>query len=84
MNYLGTTIGLQTTAGFARVEYSRAESGGPVALTAVSARNLNRIGTVPIVKISAEEFEGRPCDPYDDIAQARWAFEKIGLYIAGE
>ena len=77
--FIGYTVGLETSAGFAKAEYNSASDG--VEITAVSARNLGRIKSAGTAVVSKDEFDNRPTDPYDSIAEARWAFEKLGVEI---
>lgn len=54
-----------------------------VMLTALSGRTLAAIPRVSRVKVSREEWEDRPTDPYDSTVEATWALGKLGLSSEG-
>lgn len=86
IEFIGGTAGLNCSvngrATLTRVEYSRA--GKKIALQAVSGHSLAALHGVSVAKISQEEFGDRPRDPYNDLVEARWAFNKLGLTIGTE
>lgn len=52
-----------------------------VLLTVESAHTLSRLNWLGSVLITREEWENRPFDAYDNIVEARWAFEKFNLSV---
>ena len=79
MSFIGYTIGLQTSAGFIKAEYTRTASG--VTIKAVSANSLGAVHSVKRADVSAADFEARPVDPYNSTSEAIWAFNKLGVEI---
>lgn len=85
--FISTTIGLKASDGskswLTKVEFSRLPDRS-VELKAVSGRNLSPIKQIKTKVLSAAEFADCPADPYDDVAEARWALGKLGLSICGD
>lgn len=85
--FIGTTVGLQVYGehdeclGLLRVEFYR-QVDGSVQLVAVNGHNLGPAGFVATV--SAEAYEDRPSELYDDLVEARWAFRQFGMSLARE
>lgn len=84
--FIGFTIGLNCnghgkTGKLLQTEFNRLDDGR-VKLTAVSAHNgaSLKISTV----VSAQQYENRPFDPYDNVTEARWAMAQLGFTLAGE
>lgn len=77
--FIGLTAGLQTSAGLIKAEFYRTPEG--VDITAVSANNLSRVKSAGKATVSEAEFADRPVDPYDNLAEARWAFGKLGIEV---
>lgn len=57
-----------------RVEVSKHNDGFRLR----AERNSRYIPKARIV-ITADEWEGRPHDPYDDLVEASWALERCGI-----
>lgn len=57
---------------------------GSVTLKSISGHTLGDIPQAGHVQLSAEEWEGRPSDPYDDLMQTKWALEKCGWSWSAE
>lgn len=79
--YLGSTVGLECNhqhGGIGKLVKVLYERRGEqrVALQAVSGRTLANAGK-PII-IDRNEFDARPRDPYNSIAEARWALNRCG------
>lgn len=51
---------------------------GSVTLKSISGHTLGDIPQAGHVRLSAEEWEDRPSDPYDDLQQTKWALTKCG------
>ena len=84
--FIGYTVGLECNKGeqvgkLVKVEYSR-NSDHTVSLSAVSGRNHAKLPGAAV--ISAEQYEDRPSDPYDNIAEARWALAKVGYTLMAD
>ncbi len=83
--FIGYTIGLECWINnrlkMVKCEYTRAGDG--VRIHAVSGHSLGRFDGGHSKVISKEEFRNRPDDPYDDIVEAIWALEQIGLSPSG-
>jgi hypothetical protein len=79
--FIGYTSGFKVRRfGLAKAEFNRVNGGVQISL--VSAQNLGAFGGRRKVVVSAEEFNGRENDPYNSLAEARWAFEKLGVELA--
>ena len=79
---IGYTVGLMASNGQAsklvKVEYTR-NADRSVSLKVVSGRN--QAFAEGKSKVTAEEFADRPNDPYNNIAEARWALGLCGWTI---
>lgn len=80
MTFIGYTIGLEASRGpvmgkMVKIEYSKNKDGS-VKLTAVSGRDLSKMQGHAV--IAASEFEDRPQNAYDSVAEAKWALGKCG------
>jgi hypothetical protein len=84
-SFIGYTVGLTVshenyrTGKLMKVEFSR--DGDLVTLKAVSGHNLEPMRAIKSIKIQRDEFADRPHDPYNNIVEARWAFEKLGIEL---
>ena len=83
--FIGYTIGLganghEQVGKMVKVEYSKL-ADGRVKLQATSGNNLSSMSGSKT--ISAQEFEGRPTDPYDQVGEARWALGLCGWTAMG-
>jgi len=58
------------------------DEAGNVEMHAASGHNLAVIKQLGKIKLTAEKWDDRPRDPYDDIKFTKWAFEQFGLKIA--
>ncbi len=81
--FISSTIGMMVVheslkkPKLVRIEFYSTNEG--VELHAVSGHNLNRITSVPTVKISSDEFDERNYDYYNDQVEFDWAIKKCGL-----
>lgn len=55
--------------------------GSNITLTAVSGHTLGKIMAIAPLTLRWDQFDDRPTDAFDDIIEARWAFEKLGLTV---
>ncbi|GLR55209.1 hypothetical protein KYK30_31465 [Shinella yambaruensis] len=83
--FIGGTIALECWVNgkglvSTKVEFWSDEKG--IKLQAVSGKNLAEFPPMFSARISAEEFEDRPRDIYDDTVVAIWALAKVGLVPA--
>lgn len=62
-----------------RVQYYRDRE--QIVLESVSAVNLGRMKGVALVRITPEQFESRPSDPYDSAREAQWALRRCGWWF---
>ncbi|MDH1557080.1 hypothetical protein N5E86_21755 [Stutzerimonas stutzeri] len=88
-NFIGYTIGLQARTNtikrstLVKAEFERNEDGS-VSIKAVSGHTLAPIGGIAVVNISAEQWDERPRDPYNDTRQAIWALDLLGFSVVND
>lgn len=80
------TIGLQANNGersaLVKIQIERTQNGGAI-LTPVSGNNLARISG-KVVTLTAEQYDDRPHDPYDNAKEAIWALKQCGWHAVAE
>lgn len=84
--FIGCTIGLEANRGgfvgkMVKVDYTRLNKN-QVRLDAVSGRNLEKMQGFKV--ISQDDFSSRPTDPYDSVAEAKWALNLCGWNLMTE
>ncbi|WNW10104.1 hypothetical protein RRX38_02720 [Pseudomonas sp. DTU_2021_1001937_2_SI_NGA_ILE_001] len=58
-------------------------SDGTVRLSAVNGHTLGDMTKAAHVFLTQQQWNERPCDPYDDTAKAVWALRHLGFRVSG-
>ena len=87
--FIRTTVGLLarhanlTSPKLVKIHAYRLDDGS-VSLRSVSANNLAPIHAAKHVIVSADAWANSPADPYDDVAEARWALSRCGWSVGAD
>jgi len=66
---------------FAKVCFYYEHTTNTVRMIVESAWDLKRLQRYGTHRISYDEYINRPHDYFDDVVEARWAFDKFGLTV---